>query len=239
MHYGHLPLREALTLAAFRTQSGWEVCVEEDQLWVRADAPSAEVWRLLPFAGRFTKAPDGSDRLIRVGQNVPVRRVPEGPWQLLVAWMPVPRPASIPGGVAPPPVDVKPVRLTREERPVALLLLTRAVWEAWAITAPEVRLAPLQFALASDGRVCVRGQPLPPLLGEAWSLEENIALPAGFGLPSFCTAAWLSERLDVPENGIALWHEDGGAEVLPGTAFLPATRANVRASAQALACPPS
>jgi hypothetical protein len=103
------------------------------------------------------------------------------------------------------------------------------------MTAPLVRLEPLRFALASDGRVCVRGEPLPSLPGESWVLHGSIALPAGFGFPEVCTSSWLESLLSLPKDGIALWPPDGAAEVLPPSAFVPATRANVRSSARNLA----
>lgn len=229
MHYARLPASEAHALAACRTQPGWEVCVEGDQLWVRADQPVEDLWRGLPFAERCTA--DAAQRLIRQGQSVPVRRVPEQAWVALRHWMPVQRSASLPSGVRPPPVMVRPVRVSDRERAADLVLVSRSTWETWAVTAPQARLEPLRFALSSDGRVCVRGLPLPPLPGEAWGLHQGIALRAGFDFPPVCTPAWLARMLDVPQGGLALWHEDGSSEVLPASAFIPATRANVRASA--------
>jgi hypothetical protein len=233
MHYGHLPLSEAATLSPCRAQVDWEVCVEDSLLWVRAPQPSEDLWSHLPFTGRFQAS--GADRLIRLGESVPARRVPDqSSWLPLLHWMPVPRAPSLPGGVPPPPVELRPVRVQGEERPASMLIITRGLWEGWAVTAPEVRLQPLRFALASDGRVCVSGNPLPPLPGEAWVRHGAIALPAGYGIPEVCTANWLATRLNVPGDGVALWHTDGGSEVLPGTAFIPATRANIRASIRGL-----
>lgn len=232
MHYARLPVTEASTLAAFRTQAGWEVCAESDQLWLRADTPAEDVWQALPLLERFTV--DSSQRLIRRGQSVPVRLAPPGPWQSLAHWLPVQRSPSVPGGVRPPPVTLRPVRAEGQEHAPDLMLLGLDDWQSWALMAPRTRLDPLRFALASDGRVCVHGTPLPPLPGEAWVRHESIALRAGFALPAIATAAWLAQLLDVPSGGMALWHEDGSSEVLPASAFVPATRSNVRASAMGM-----
>ena len=228
MRYARFPATEATMLAAYRTQAGWEVCAETDQLWLRAFEPPPELWLSLPFSERFTS--DASERLVRQGQSVPVRRVPEGPWVSLIHWLPVQRSSSLPGGVRPPPLLLRPVRAENEEVTPDLLLVERSAWETWAAMAPLIRLEPLRFALSSDGRVCVQGQPLPPLPGDAWVRREAIALRAGMALPATTTATWLAKLLDVPAGGMALWHEDGSSEVLPLSAFVPATRANVRAS---------
>ena len=227
MNYACLPATDSPCLRRHRLQSGWEVCVEADMVWVRAPQPPDAQWRALPFVERFYD--DSAERLIRVGQSVPCRRVPEGAWMALEHYLPVPRVATILGGVRPPPVIVLPVRAGRQELVPDLLIVAWSDWKSWVLTAPMARLEPLTFALASDARVCVRGLPSAPLKGDAWVLHKNIALRAGWAFPSHCAPRWLAEMLDVPPGGIALWHEDGSAEVLPSDAFLPATRSNVRA----------
>lgn len=228
MKYACLPATESLSLTPCRTQSGWEVCIEETELWVRAAEPDPATWSSLPFSGRFTA--DAEMRLVRPGQSVPTRHIPRGDWVPLDWWLPVPRLASLPGGIRPLPVSVKPIRFGNLTRDPDFLITTIEVWEEWALMAPLSRLNPLSFAASSDGRVCVKGRPLPPLPGEAWVLHDQIALRAGFGFPHFCLPSWMATRLRLSAGAIAFWHEDGSHEIAPAPAFFPASRSNVRAT---------
>jgi hypothetical protein len=155
MHYAHLPVAEAPAFAAYRTQPGWEICAEDDRLWLRAANPDTDLWQAIPFAGRYRA--DAAQRLTCEGQSVPSRQAPVGPWTDVANWLPIQRSITVPPGVRPPPVSIKPVRTTDEERPSNLLIVARQEWDAWVLMAPVARLDVLSFALSSDGRVCVRG----------------------------------------------------------------------------------
>jgi hypothetical protein len=226
--YGQLLWEDAGALARHRTARGWEVCSVGDRVWVRALRPEADAWQGLPFLGRFDS--DAQGRLVPVGGTVPVARAPSGPWYVVADWLPLQRSVALLGGVKPLPLGMKPERLGLPEEEPSVLLVSLAVWSEWALSAAELRLSPLRFAVASDRRVCVLGRPLPSLQGEAWVLRGSIATPAGYSLPSHCVPEWIEQTLQVPSGGLALWHVDGTAEVLPASAFVPATRANVRAS---------
>jgi hypothetical protein len=230
--YACLPASDSLSLAACRTQAGWEVCTEDDHVWVRATEPDVALWLSLPFTGRYTV--DSGNRLVRAGQSVPSRRIPDAEWSALERWMPVSRPTSLPGGVRPMPVAIKPIRLKSEAHESDLLVTSIETWEKWALTAPLARLDPLRFAASSDGRICVKGWPLPPIPGEAWVLHQNIALRAGFGFPPFCVPRWLASLFRLPSDSLAFWHENGTHEIVPSSTFIPASRSNVRASVEAI-----
>ncbi len=230
--YACLPLSDGPSLAACRTQAGWEVCTEDGLVWLRVEEPDTTVWSSLPFTGRFTV--DAESRLIRTGQLVPERRLPIGEWVALDRWISVARPTSLPGGVRPVPVPIKPVRLLSEGRESDLLMTSIETWEKWALMAPVARLDPLRFAASSDGRVCVKGRPLPPIPGDAWVLHQNIALRAGFGFPRFCLPAWMASLFGLLPGSIAFWHEDGSHEIACPSAFIPASRTNVRATIAAM-----
>lgn len=236
--YGLLKAADWTALAACRALPDWEVLPLQGDLWVRrplsgeALEAAEEAWKPLPFQRRYRSAE--GDRLLEEGARVPSRRVPEGRWLALASFIGIEaRPARMPGAL-PSRLAFQPVRLAAAELPASLHLVAAADWLTWAVSALAPRLAPLRYAASSDGRVCVLGQPPPPLPGQAWVLWGRIALPAGFGFPEGLVPEWMAETLALNEGDLALWHPDGRAEVLPAAAFLPATRANVRATSESL-----
>jgi hypothetical protein len=172
---------------------------------------------------------DEAQRLTLPGGRVPRRKLPDGQWQPLVDFLKV-RSASalLPGqGVLPIAWRLVPAEEYREP---ALLVLPFEELARWGLSAPELRLKSLKFALAEDGRACVQGTPLPALPGERWHAEGGIAAPAGWALPRGITAALVAGAVQLHREETILLHEDGRAERLPREAWVELSRTTLRAS---------
>jgi hypothetical protein len=221
-------------LGRWRTLPGHEACEAGGHLWVRG--PAGAEWDRLPALTRFTA--DDSGRLIPLGLTLPTARLPEGPWQPLAEFLRVRPPAA-----ALPALHVAPVAWTLvpavEFHPPALMLLPFVELTRWGLTAPAVRLQPLRFALAGDGRACVMGTPLPPLPVTPWCVEDRIATPAGWSLPKGITPALVASSMKLGKGEIALLHPDGTAERLPAEAFVELTRSALRATSANVLSPSS
>ncbi|WP_395743689.1 hypothetical protein [Prosthecobacter sp.] len=221
-------------LGRWRTLPGHEACEAGGQVWVRG--PAGGDWARLPALTRFTV--DSLGRLTPVGRTLPTARLPEGPWQPLAEFLRVRPPAS-----ALPALHVAPVAWTlvpaSQFRPPSLMVLPFEDLARWGLTAPAVRLQPLRFALADDGRACVIGSLLPPLPGAPWCVEGRIATPAGWSLPKGVTPALVASSMRLGATETALLHEDGSAERLPAEAFVELTRGALRATAAGSAQPSS
>jgi len=212
-----------------RLLAGLEACAEGDRLWVRGPElpePLGRVLRILP-ARRFRAAADGV--LFRPGRRVPAGRLPAGPWTpLRTHLVPEAPPAALPGE---PPGKI-PLRLVRSGREAAagLLVTPLAGWAAWALAAPLVRLRPLSFAVAADGRAAVAGSPLPPIPGVPFTRRGGIAVPCGLDLDPPVDAAVLGEVLGLEPGDVALFGEDGSWERVEASSFVAAGRGAVRAT---------
>ena len=88
--------------------------------------------------------------------------------------------------------------------------------------------------MASDGRVAVCGQPLPPLPGQRWVEREGIAVPAGWHWSPPVEATVVRAVFGLQAGDFALWQTDGTWQRIRAADFLPAGRAAVRASAEGL-----
>lgn len=223
---------DATWLGRWRTIPGIEACETTGRVWVRG--PGAVAWDLLPALARFTS--DQAGRLTPLGRRMPTERLPGGAWLPLAEFLRV-RPAA----AALPALHVAPIAWTvvpsESFRPAQMLVLPFAEFFTWGITAPSVRFKGLRFAVSADERTCVLGNLLPPLRGESWCVQDQIATPAGWELPRGITPPLVADSMRLRAGETALLHPDGSAERLPGEAFVDVTRSALRATAEGLVTP--
>ena len=209
-----------------------EACVDGQSIWVRGDdltEPLDLALRKIPGARRFEVLEDNRAR--PMGAHLCVGHLPAGPWAPLCDLLALkPQPAALAGRL---PAGV-PCRLARADRelPANLLLTQLLVWTQWANNAPLIRLARLTFAVADDGRVVVRGTPLPPLPGQTMVEQAGVATLCGLRWWPPVDAENLRALLGLKEGDLAILSADGDCEVISGELFVPASRSAVRLTAE-------
>ena len=229
---------DAASLAPLRLTRGLEVAQKEPFIWLRGninDETLDRLLRALPAIVRYEVLPN--NRLRRVELRIPSETLPALQWQSVQTWLRVQMPSNSAGAqsqeTSPRTVSLRIVR-SGEERPTELLLTSLPDWQAFALSAPDVRLRPLRFAADTSGNVVVRGQPLPPLPGRQFVLYGSIAVEAGFTWEPAVSSEVLSRRLSLPSDAVALLREDGTFTRMEGEQFVPATRSAVRETAEGL-----
>ncbi len=226
-----LPADSAARLGPYRTQSGWEVCEENQTLWLRLPVEAAESAAALPCLARYRV--DARQRLIPLHGSVPTGLLPVGPWQSLEVFLTIVPPAAVLPGRQQGKLGITLTRSSCEIEPTALLA-SLADLAAWAGRASRLRLNRLTFAAAADGRVFVRGTPLPSVPGTPWYFQGNLALPAGWEFVPPLRPAWV-ERVLLPAPGsIGLVEPDGHVELIGQEGFAPLTLAALRRTTAAL-----
>lgn len=216
-------------LGRLRLCPSLSLCRFEGRLWLRgSELQSLAAELAAPSSARWYRL-DARGRMIPLGKRVPVGPAPPGPWSPLVAALAVEAPvAALPGRLTGQ--GEARLALATEERPAAMVLLGFDAWADFALSAAALRLAPLSFALSGDGRVAVRGQPLPPLPGQRLWVDGCLALPLGRELrPALDAASWRL-ALGLAPDELALFSDDGSYERLAASGFVDASRAAVRAS---------
>jgi len=230
-----LATEDAAALAPLRLVAGIEVAEAGADLWLRGpvgDERLATLLASLPARRRYELLAD--NQLRAPGQRVPSARLPTLRWQPLSTWLQVELPVAALPARHPETVPLRLVRAGNECEP-ELLLTTLAEFQQFATHAPQVRLNRLEFAAAPDGRVLVRGVPLPPLPGRRFSIYQGVAVPAGFAWQPTVSAEVLARCFGVTGDRLVIWNEDGTITPIHSEQFVPAARSAVRATASAVA----
>lgn len=182
----------------------------------------------LPSAGGLSK----------LDENVPRRpALPENlAWLPLRDWWQLRNSSS---GFVVGTDDLVVLDLVRATAPTICTALLTHLEELtrFAHDAPELRLAGLKFAVATDGLAWVEGGNLPPLPGQRFTLSEGIACPNGFRWAPKIPAASLRKLLGIDASSRVILAADGSWESIQSSELLPATRSNIRASYSASCSP--
>ena len=247
----HLNAAESSALADLRLVVEIEAAEIDGVFWLRGSSLSDALrlaLRKIPGLCRFELLANGTLRA--EGARVPFGHLPDLRWQPLPQWFPVTFSTPLGATAMPPGV---PLRLVRSsiERPATALLAELPAWLAFATEAPEIRLRPLRFAAARDGRVWIEGSPLPAVSGVRFCIvaatppsqavsaapppQPRIAIPCGFTCAPALSAIALQRWLALAEGDTAFARENGEWEIIKAEQFIPATRSAVRATAEALA----
>ena len=227
-----LASEDAASMAGLRLTSGIEVAEADRKIWLRGPAAGDSIAAPLQRLPALARYEVKGNRLRDLGCCIPSQVLPPLAWQGLKTWMQVERPHQQTVSEIKPELSPAPVRLVRstEEREPTLLLTSLQDWHEFAISAPEVRLKPLRFAVNEEARVLVQGEPLPPLPGPRFVVEGNVAAPAGFTWRPAVGSAVLARLLGARDQELALLYEDGTCCRVQTEQFVAASRAAVRAT---------
>jgi hypothetical protein len=225
-------IQYAARVGHFRLWPELEVLEWGNMVWLRAEQLSEERWeqcRCLPDADRYLVLDDG--QLMLVDTLVPRGHLPDGNWQPIAGWLEVYLPSSGWPGSVPSRAAVSLVRSTEPQAANWLVISLRA-WHDYAVTAPQVRLSQLSFAATRDGCVAVRGQPLPPILGEQFVETQGIAVPAGWTWRPAVEPAVLREVFGLALGECVLWMGIHNCQKILADDWVRATRSAARLTLQ-------
>lgn len=228
-HVVRLSLSLAETLGRIRELPGLEVCPGDEEVWVRAANLSEDLAPLfdsLPGT-QYHAAEDG--QLLKRGQRVPHGYLPREDWIPLDQWLAIELKTPALGGAAPDPMVPRMVACT-ETQEANLLLANEADWLAYVVTAPQVRLDRLVFALSDDRYAMIWGTPLPPIKGTRFVERSSVAIQAGWNCEPPLDAEVLAQAIGLSGASLALIYADGQVEQVPQDQFVQASRASVRRS---------
>jgi len=216
-------------LGTVRTLAGWKASSGAGLIWLRGPLDTGKLpvaLAALPADANFLL--DEHNRLFPLGKHTPVGVLPELKWLELADFLPLQLPVSALPGVPDTHVTLRLSRSGIVKEPAALLV-SLADWQAYALTAPSIRLAALRFAVNEEGEVLVMGNPLPPVPGRGFGLRERLLLPAGLDFePPVLGALVLQQLLPSPVDWL-LFDAKGAYSRIPAAALVAAERSVIRA----------
>ena len=166
-----------------------------------------------------------------MGEETPVLRLPDLPWQALDAvTRPIVENPALPAVVS----QKSAIRLrAAETAPVEpnVLRVALVTLAEWAGRAPEIRLKRLSFACGYDGDAIIRGAPVPSLPGTRFFEQNGVAAPLGQTWDPPVSPNVLAQAMDLAPGDLGLLRE-GGWERIEAANFVPLTRASVRLTAR-------
>ncbi len=178
--------------------------------------------------------PVKDNQLAPQGSRIPQTALPPGLQWVSVAerFQPVLEQRSLPasaGSIQPPLLHM--IRGENVAEP-NVLHLPHERFASWVARAPEIRLAPLQFACSAHPDTLVRGRPLPSLPGQRYVESEGVAALAGWIWDPPLPATSLARALELRPGDLALLKPGPETAILRIAAnhFVPVTRAAVRQS---------
>jgi hypothetical protein len=225
-----LRVADSSSAALLRLEPEIEALESADALWLRGPASNERIdilLRQLPDAARFEVLADG--QLRPEGKRLPQGRLPQGPWTLLPTLATVELPVATLAALSPERMEFRCVRIATIEE-ANVLLTSLSDWQAFGYSAPQVRLQKLTFAVSSDGRVIVRGTPLPPIAGERYYERDGIALACGWGWPNWLDNGTVRATPGIDADDLALFSPAGTWEAIAGDQFVRSTRTAIRMS---------
>ena len=224
-----LPFDRGAVLESLRLEPELSCRVVGESLWVRGPVLTEELdiaLRKIPWQERYVIEDAG--KLHRLGERLPVGRLPEGPWEDLSRFLCASLPALMLPGHSPEPIALQLVR-SNEGATAQALLCPWHVWKAYAESAPALRLGRLHFAVSRDGTAFIVGQPLPPLAGTRFTIRSGIALPLGYRLEPDVDETLLAIQIRLYRGDVALFATEGSYRRIPADRLVPAERATIRA----------
>ncbi len=228
-----MPAEDGASLAHLRAWPRLEVATVGGLLWLRGDQLDESLELELCKVSGLERYLLDDDLLVPSGCRVPTMRLPDTTWELLSTWLQPTLPRALPPTMVISKTVVRVVAST-QIRVAAGLLTDLRSFHDWVVSAPQLRFQGLAFACGDDGRVLVRGTPVPPVEGTPLWIEADIAVPCGYCLDPQVPAASLLPLLAQPSTaGLHLLNEDGSREWIPEDAFVHVSRSAVRATAEA------
>ncbi len=229
-----LPLSTVPALGQLRLLPGIDAALVGEEIWLRGDAlrdDDERPLRTVPGGQRFAVSDEAE--LTPLGARVPTGYVPGAQWQPLREFAQLQLPFEPLSRFSLAPQNLV-LAGDRAERPASAILTSLSAWAAYADSAPLVRLSRLSFLAASDERVLIVGNPLPPLSGARYWEAAGMYVAAGYHWQPAIDPILVRRALRLNEFDLAIWHADGSWERAGRDDLVAARRGAVRATVEGL-----
>lgn len=225
-----LPVENLTALGQLRLISGLQVQESPRHLWVRGsqiDAPLSCLLRSLPGGEFFTPIED--HQLIPAGKHVPNGYLPEGLWQPIQTWYSVQMDKASFAGIATEQIELEIIR-SNQTQPANVVVTSLVQLSEFINHCAQIRLASLRYAVDSQQRTVIWGNPLPPIEGTHFCELKGVAVQAGWTWTPAVDVEVLQHLFQLSNGDLVLLHSNQTREIIQADQFVRLTRSSVRLS---------
>jgi hypothetical protein len=215
-------------LGSVRCIPAIRAAVEGDLVWVRTGTNAVQLdskIRQLPAQKSYTVDEDG--RLFPINALTPTGKIPALDFVPISEFVTVEMPTSAIPATVQEKHKVSLVVSANVQNGDALFT-SLETWKNYAEGAPEIRLSRLCFAVSETNDVLVMGNPLPPIPGQEFWLNENVLLPCGYDFKIPLLAKTIARKLGADDDMMVLFDKDGAWDHILHSSFAPALRSAIR-----------
>lgn len=195
-------------LASIRHWQNLKVACEEELVWLKdftSEQFESLALRQIPYIFLFV----AKDNLLFLKDSLlPQKKMPSG-----LLWSPILRafPIELPNlnhnffGIQ----EQVPLQIVCSEQEVEASVLVTSFNDAksYILTAPQVRLAPLQWIVVAD-EIFIFGTPLLPIEGATYWIKDDFLVPSGFNFEFPILSETIQEIVNSDGKSWVIWQED-------------------------------
>lgn len=222
-------------LGQLRSQTGIEIGVDSDHIWMRIDETNSHlreaILRCLPDAREFE--PTAEDLLVQSGYRLPSEKVPALEWITIQQAIPVAAPlAHYPASR----VSRVPLSFCRhsEFHPGNGLLTSLAQLKIWSQRVPETLFAGCNYAVNGNAMAIVLGEQLPAVDGVYLVERDRLIIPAGWSWSPAFQPLELHRLLTDDKRDYLFFQPEEMPDCfrIPEDHFVPLTRSSLQATSR-------
>ncbi len=225
-----LSIKNIEYLGEFRDSQSLEIALDNELLWVRGFNESSDnlvETKKLPTESIYYL--DEDNNIFLPDKLTPIDKLKKLNWQPINEFIK----AEFPKSLSPAKIEnvnsysIKIIPSDKEKKSQALLT-DSDLFKNYVISALEVRLAKLIFALSENNQVLIIGDILPPLQGKTYWIKDNILLPNGFDFEIPIIAKIISEKIDNKKASYIVFDKESNYQKISKDFFAKVSRYAVR-----------
>jgi len=215
-------------LAIIRCINSIQVATDNEILWIKVPFKiyqDENSIKQLPVENTFMV--DAEGKLFQPGGLTPIDVLKELDWQPVTELIKVELPVSMLPGIVEQKISFNIISSKNVQQGTALLT-SLAVWKNYAETASSIRLNNLRFAVSENNEVLVIGNPLPPLPGTEYWINNDNLIPCGYDFEHTLESTLIKEQYNPGNDSLLVFNNEGKIQSISKTLFVPAKRSAIR-----------
>lgn len=228
MHLLEIDRNHKKLLASIRNWDSVKIAYTETAIWLKGFSEEQLKSPLLLQIPHLVFYEVKDNLLFPKGSLLPAKKVPSALlWSSIDRALPVELPSLNHNffGIQEK-IKVAIVKSEKERQATALLTYTGRLKD-YVLTAPEVRLKPLQWTLIND-KALVLGTPVLPVNGITFWQKKDHLLPTGYDFEWDVLFETISKKINKNNTAIIVWNTDGTHFLLPKESLVPLSISSLR-----------